>query len=95
MQATTIQINEVASVYSGRPGCACGCRGKHTYASEHREASSKRRGYEIGDDEVNDKIVARHLKTINAALERGEATDEGGHIFYDAGGRWYIAYLAN
>jgi len=29
-RTTPIDRSQVAKVYSGRPGCACGCRGKHS-----------------------------------------------------------------
>lgn len=90
---TLIELGAVVSVYSGKPGCCCGCRGKHTYASAHRELGGKRRGYAVDDDEVNDAVVHRHLNTINAAIERGEAEDGGTYVAYETVGRLYIAYL--
>lgn len=35
-----IELDKVTSVYSGKHGCACGCRGKYTYASQTRESES-------------------------------------------------------
>lgn len=49
----------LASAYSGRPGCACGCRGNYRYASAHREWAGRNRGYAVGDDDVSDRSVAR------------------------------------
>lgn len=90
---TRIELGSVVSVYSGKPGCCCGCRGKHTYASAHRELGGNRRGYAVDDDEVDDAVVSRHLNTINAAIDRGEAEDGGSHVSYETGNRLYIAYL--
>jgi len=28
-QLKNISLDQIASVYSGKPGCCCGCRGKH------------------------------------------------------------------
>ena len=33
-EARLIDLSKVRSVYSGKPGCCCGCLGKHTYALE-------------------------------------------------------------
>lgn len=33
MEFDVITLEDVESVYSGRPGCCCGCVGKHTYSS--------------------------------------------------------------
>ena len=54
----TLTLDNVASVYSGkRNTCCCGCAGKHTYASALRDEASKSRGYEVRDEEVNDRTV--------------------------------------
>lgn len=89
----TIDRDQVASVYSGKYGCACGCNGKHTYASRWRHWSSKFRGYPVGDDEVSDRTVARVVNLVNAALAGdtnidGEIEDER-----DQDGRGYVALL--
>jgi hypothetical protein len=50
-------VSKIRAVYSGRKGCACGCRGKYTYASKFQAEASRDRGYEVTDDEVNDRTV--------------------------------------
>ncbi len=67
-----IDITQVYDAYSGRPGCACGCRGKHTYTSNHRAYASENRGYEVTDDEVNDKTVKLLVNKVQAFLDAGE-----------------------
>jgi hypothetical protein len=37
----TIEKDSVQSTYSGKPGCCCGCRGKHTYAKKHRSTVAR------------------------------------------------------
>lgn len=59
-----IDVSEVAFVYSGKDGCACGCRGKYSYASQHQEWASNNRGYKVNDDEVNDKTVKQVVKKV-------------------------------
>jgi len=60
----------VVCVYSGTPNrCMCGCSGKYYYTSWNREYSNKRRGYDITDDEINDKMVRRVLKIFEKFVE--------------------------
>lgn len=66
-----IDKTEVKSVYSGRPGCCCGCRGNHRYASKHRKAASKSRGYKVKNDEISDRSVSIITGKINKAIEVG------------------------
>jgi hypothetical protein len=95
-----ISLENVTSVYSGKPGCCCGCLGKHTYASAHREWSSNKRGYEVKDDEINARVVKLHINRINRAIEDGgegvekmEGYNGNWYYFLDTGTRWYIVYL--
>ena len=67
-----IDVTKVGEVYSGRPGCACGCRGKYYHSSTPHE------GYVEGDA-TDDKMVARVVKLFNANLEL--VWDVGGGIF--------------
>lgn len=85
----------VLSVYSGTPGCCCGCKGKHRYRKdpELRALAGKSRGYPIDDDEVNEAQVTRVVNVINANLDSAVHEVEHGHVFLDMGSRWYIAYL--
>ena len=59
----------LASAYSGRPGCACGCRGTYVHSSAHRELMGRERGYAVSDIEVSDRgVVARLANARRAAL---------------------------
>lgn len=69
---------DVLSVYSGRPGCCCGCRGKHSYASATRDEASAERGYAVADDEVSDRSVATILRKVLSMPELIE--DERGPV---------------
>ena len=60
-----IALGNVLSVYNGKANkCMCGCSGKHSYSSAHREEASKVRGYAVTDDEVNDKTVKMTLNKV-------------------------------
>lgn len=89
-----IELNNVASVYSGQVGkCCCGCSGKHTYAKQHQAWASKHRGYEVTDDEVNDRVVKLMVGKMEKA---GAKKDSGlGQDLWTAyiGNRVYVAYM--
>lgn len=89
-----IALQDVSSVYSGRPGCCCGCRGKHTYASTHRKWASENRGYKVLDNEVNDHTVKAIVSKIESAAGNGfEVHVSGGLVSVDTDTRTYIAYF--
>ena len=90
-----ITFNQVQSVYSGKSGaCSCGCAGKHTYREDLKSRGKELRGYELDDDDCNDRVVQRHINTINKAIAAGEASNDGdGIVSYDNGKRVFVAYL--
>jgi hypothetical protein len=66
---------EIVCVYKGKPGCAYGCNGTYYYATEHREYAGKDRGYEVTDDEINDKKVAWICGILNKNAADVEVTE--------------------
>lgn len=92
-----INIKEVTSVYSGIDGkCACGCSGKHTYASAHQSWGSKNRGYKVTDDEVNDRTVKLIVNKIEKAIAAGGKPYKHNPkelVALTKGNRLYIAYM--
>lgn len=90
----TINLDTVASVYSGKAGrCCCGCSGKHTYASAHREWAGKNRGYAVDDDDVNDVVVKRLVNKLSK-LPVTELDIDNDYISYESPtGRLYVVYL--
>lgn len=57
-------MSKITCVYSGRKGCACGCRGNYAYASAHRNERPKH--YE-GDQDISDrsvKLIARRVESL-------------------------------
>jgi hypothetical protein len=91
---TILTIDQIASVYSGKPGCCCGCNGNHRYASGHREWASKNRGYEVEDSDINDRQVKKVFNLLLANADQVD-TSNADHLFIDLDGRWYIAYLVH
>lgn len=87
-----IALEKVSSVYSGKNGkCCCGCSGKHSYASQHREFASSRRGYNVTDKEISDRSVKTIVNKMNNYP--GEIIYENGHVYLEHGNRLYIAYM--
>lgn len=61
-------ISKISSVYSGRKGCACGCRGKYAYASQFK---CDRPSYLEGDEDVSDRSVKTIVNRVQKLLEDG------------------------
>lgn len=79
-------LNHVSAVYTGRKGCACGCRGKYSYASAHK---GERPSYLTGDEGVSDRTV----KTLVAKVERLLAEGAVESLMVDEGGEWFAVDL--
>ena len=95
MDIQNLTRDDIVSVYSGRAGkCCCGCAGKHTYNSKHVDVASKSRGYAVAPEEVNDTIVTKVLRTVQANEEciRVDLSSPP-HVSVDVGQRRYILYL--
>lgn len=66
VRAIDLDEYDIASVYVGKTGCRCGCLGSYKYPSdpELRYRASKRRGYDITDDEVSDRSIENAMKLL-------------------------------
>lgn len=104
MTTATLKIENlvpahVLSVYSGKPGCACGCRGKHSYNPEYREEAAKDRGYALESSEINAVQVARVLKLMKARFsdpmteEECRIASDRTRFSVETDSRLYIVYL--
>lgn len=86
---------DVVSVYSGTPNrCCCGCSGSHRYNSAQLLRGSRRRGFKVGADEINDTQVRKVfsiLKANQAPVRPGLGKERLASATVD--GRLYIAYL--
>src|ERR1041385_7510368 len=91
LETSTINVNDVMSVYSGLDGaCCCGCAGKHTYASQYQAVASKHRGYTVDNDEVSDRTVKMIVRKMNQYP--GKMEHDLGHVAVVVNTRLYIAY---
>jgi len=55
----SLTVADIRQAYSGRPGCACGCRGKYSCTPDSPEAKD--------GDKVNVKSVTRILREVQRA----------------------------
>lgn len=56
---------DVICSYTGRSHrCRCGCSGTYKYTEAGRADASKRRGYEVSDDDVSERSVTRTLNRL-------------------------------
>lgn len=85
-----IDSSKIVSVYSGRPGCMCGCRGKSSYAAQFVEQGSKERGYPVEPDEISDRNVRRIVNLLN---KDPNTKIEDGIAYLETDTRYYAAYL--
>ena len=90
----TLTLDNVASVYSGKAGrCCCGCSGKHTYASALRAEASKSRGYEVRDEEINDRTVRMIFNKVMKAYYKDVTKISETCYSYETDTRLYVVYL--
>ena|SRR5690348_4415596 len=84
-----LSIEHVAKVYSGKPGCMCGCNGNYRYLSaEYFQRFGP--GYGTAEEEVNPQQVKKllHLIQDNAkevAIDRWTCGKEAGCLSFDKG----------
>ena len=85
-----LDLSKVYKVYNGKPNaCCCGCSGKYSVASVHKEFADKDRGYAYNDSDINDVTVR---KIVGKILSADNPLDEGGHVYAIVGKRMYVAY---
>jgi hypothetical protein len=78
---TELEPTELFGAYSGKQGCACGCRGKH---------------YKRGESKNDDRQTARIWAAMRVAAEGGAKVSymAGDHIAVDApNNRLLVAYF--
>ena len=90
----TLTLDNVASVYSGKVGrCCCGCSGKHTYASALRDEASKSRGYEVRDEEINDRTVKMIFNKVANKYWKDVTKISETCYSYETDTRLYVLYM--
>ena len=80
-------LANVTKVYSGKPGCMCGCRGKYSYTAHG--AAKDGPGYD-----VSDSINERSVKLIfNKVMNNPDRKVEDGIAFVDTDTRSLVVYF--
>lgn len=69
----------VLYTYSGRAGCACGCRGTYKYNPAHQDEASAQRGYRVTNEELSRVAVQRGVTRIQCA-PAGDVEMLDGHL---------------
>lgn len=81
-------MDKVSSVYSGRKGCACGCRGKYTYCTAEARPS-----YMTGDEGVNPKSARRMVDKVMRMVMDPNSNVES--VSVDPDGEWFGVDMYN
>jgi hypothetical protein len=89
-----IEISQIDCVYVGKPGkCMCGCSGTYSYTSINREISSKRRGYPVDEEDINDARVLRVLAKVTKNAPQGIEVLNGNIYSLTIGQTVYVVHL--
>lgn len=85
---------DIESVYIGKPNsCMCGCSGKYYYTKESAKYAGKNRGYELAENEINEKKVDEVLG-IFRNYKYCDIENLDNYIFtIIQGGKQYTIYL--
>lgn len=91
-----ITLDKVASAYSGKVGCMCGCNGDYSYPSDYVDEASKDRGYAVHADEVSDRRVKTRVNKLNkmiAAKDYDSLDEYDFGVFVEKNGRTVAVYF--
>lgn len=89
-----MELGKVMKVYSGKPGCMCGCNGRYRVASAHVKTAGETRGYEYDADDINDRSVKIIFNKI--MKDPGHKFDADANCVYlDTPSRKLVAYFAS
>jgi hypothetical protein len=89
-----LTINDIAQIYSGKPGCCCGCLGTHSYNEIHLKESSESHGYEISSATAKiatNRSLNRMLNLFKKNSDKIEFLDTC--ISFETDTRLYVIYF--
>jgi hypothetical protein len=90
---TQFNVEKVMRVYSGKPGCACGCNGIYRTNPQYIEEAGKDRGYPIQADELNMTQVKKITKLFNENIALVEEITPNELYSLDLNNRTYSLIL--
>lgn len=93
-----IDPKTIIKTYTGKIGCMCGCNGKYSYSSAHRDLGSTERGYGVKDSEVSDRAVNMMANRFNKeGVFKADIDQDTGrlsdYVYRDDGGRMKVIYF--
>lgn len=91
----TLTINDIRQIYSGKPGCCCGCLGTHSYNEIHLKESSERRGYEISSATAKIATNRSLNRMLNLFKKNSDkiVVDITSNISFETNTRLYVIYF--
>jgi hypothetical protein len=94
---TRVQLSDVLKVYSGRHGCACGCRGNYHVNPQHRALADRERGYPYDDSEINLAQVKKVLRILQRSAREVKAFAHRKLLIYslESPSRLFAVYALN
>jgi hypothetical protein len=88
-----MELKNVTRVYTGKPGCMCGCNGQYRMASAHVEKAAAEQGYPVAEDEISDRSVKIVFnKIMKNPLHKYDA--EANCVYVQTETRNLVAYFA-
>lgn len=88
-----MELKNVTRVYTGKPGCMCGCNGKYKMAAAHVEKAATEQGYPVAEDEISDRSVKivfnKIMKNPNHKFDA-----ESNCVYVQTETRTLVAYFA-
>lgn len=87
-----MELNKVFKVYTGRPGCMCGCMGNYKMASAHAEFAAQDRGYAVDAEDISDRSVKIIFNKIMKNPARKYDADAN-CVYVETGTRNLVAFF--
>jgi hypothetical protein len=86
---------EVMKVYSGKPGCGCGCRGNYRVNPALLEQANKERGYAYEGAEISMTQVKRVLNIVQSRADEVQENETDTLYIYavEDDTRFYWVYV--
>ena len=89
-----ISLDKINCAYVGKVNCCmCGCSGKYSYSNLNRKYSSKERGYEVSNDEINEDEIEFILDKLKGNAHKGIEVIEDYIYAFETNTKTYVLYL--
>ena len=84
-----IELSDVKKAYTGRQGCACGCRGTYHVASTFGIEQANRQTGWNAYEKCSDRAVKMAVNKINKLIDWNDPKDVAEHVHTDNNFAWY------